>query len=148
MDVVIRPATRDDVPVILAMLYELGRPEPKENSNTLSFGKLIIKYLKDSDKQVLVAEHDNSLIGLVSIMFLTRLNYESQELYIPELIVRKNYQNQGIGKKLVNECIKLGKEKKCHRIRLESGNQRRESHVFYDKQGFERSGLSFSLKLK
>ena len=37
------------------------------------------------------------------------------------------------------------KEKKCHRIRLESGNQRKDSHKFYEHLGFEQSALSFTL---
>ena len=68
-------------------------------------------------------------------------------MYIPELIVLKKYQNHGVGKKLINSCITLAKEKKCHRIRLESGNQRKESHKFYEHLGFEQSALSFTLNL-
>ena len=64
-------------------------------------------------------------------------------MYVPELIVMEKYQNQGIGRKLINACVELAKEKKCHRIRLESGNQRKESHQFYKKLGFEQSSLSF-----
>ena len=69
-------------------------------------------------------------------------------MYIPELIVLEKYQNQGIGKKLIDACIALAKEKNCHRIRLESGNKRKESHQFYGNLGFEQSALSFTMKLE
>jgi GNAT superfamily N-acetyltransferase len=68
-------------------------------------------------------------------------------MYIPELVVLEKYQKQGIGKKLIDSCITLAKEKKCHRIRLESGNQRKESHQFYKNLGFEQSALSFTNNL-
>jgi GNAT superfamily N-acetyltransferase len=87
------------------------------------------------------------IVGMVSVMFLSRLNQTTLEMYIPELIVLEKYQNQGIGKKLINFCITLAKEKKCHRIRLESGNQRKESHQFYKHLGFEQSSLSFTKNL-
>ena len=84
---------------------------------------------------------------MVSVMYLSRLNQSTLEMYIPELVVLEKYQNHGIGKKLINSCIALAKQKKCHRIRLESGNQRKESHEFYKHLGFEQSAFSFTLNL-
>jgi N-acetylglutamate synthase-like GNAT family acetyltransferase len=147
-DVVIRSASKKDIPVILDLLYELGRPKPKKDSQLDTFEKLITKYSSESDKEILVAENQASVVGMVSITYLSRLNQEFFEMYIPELIVTQNYKNQGIGKKLIESCVKLAKDKKCHRIRLESGNQRKESHIFYKSLGFEQSGLSFTKNLK
>ncbi|WP_179371924.1 GNAT family N-acetyltransferase [Nitrosopumilus ureiphilus] len=144
----IREASGKDIPIILGLLYELGRPKPQKDSDIESFRKLIKKYITDSDKKIILAQLDDTeIIAMVSIIFLPRLNQNSLELYIPELIVRDKFQNQGVGKKLINSCISIGKEKKCHRIRLESGNQRKESHKFYKKLGFEQSGLSFTKNL-
>ena len=147
-DVVIRSASKKDIPVILDLLYELGRPKPKKDSQLDTFEKLITKYSSESDKEILVAENQASVVGMVSITYLSRLNQEFFEMYIPELIVTQNYKNQGIGKKLIESCVKLAKDKKCHRIRLESGNQRKESHIFYKSLGFEQSRLSFTKNLK
>ena len=147
-DITIRKASKNDIPVILGLLYELGRPKPQKDSDVDNFRKLASKYVRDSDKQVFVAIHDDvDIVGMVAIMFLSRLNHASQEMYIPELVVTEEYQRNGIGKMLVDHCINLAKEKKCHRIRLESGNQRTESHQFYKKLGFEQSSLSFSNNL-
>ena len=149
MDIVVRTASDNDLPIILGLLYDLGRPKPQKDSDVDSFRKLVTKYVTDSDKQILVAELDDmKIIGMVSIMFLSRLNRDTLEMYIPELIVLEKYQKQGIGKKLIDSCITLAKEKKCHRIRLESGNQRKESHQFYKNLGFEQSALSFTKNLK
>jgi len=147
-NVVIRTSSDKDVPVILGLLYELGRPEPQKDSDVDTFRKLVKKYITDLDKKILVAPlNDIEIIGMVSIVFLPRLNRTTLEMYIPELIVLEKYQNQGIGKKLINSCITLAKEKKCHRIRLESGNQRKESHRFYKNLGFEQSSFSFTKNL-
>lgn len=145
--VVIRTASEKDTPLILDLLYELGRPKPKNNSQLHTFKRLIKKCLSDKDKEILVAQNKTDVVGMVCIMYLSRLNQEFFEMYIPELIVTKKYQNQGIGKKLIKACIKLAKDKKCHRIRLESGNQRKESHLFYKNIGFEQSALSFTKKI-
>ena len=147
-NMIIREAFDKDIPIILELLYDLGRPKPQKDSDIDSFRKLVKKYITDSDKQILVAVFDDTkIIGIVSLMFLPRLNRDTFEMYIPELIVLEKYQNQGIGKKLINSCIALAKEKKCHRIRLESGNQRKDSHQFYKHLGFEQSALSFTKNL-
>lgn len=144
----IKKASNKDIPNILGLLYELGRPKPKKDSDVDAFSKLVKKYLKDSDKQILIAIHNEiEIIGMVSIVFLPRLNHINFEMYIPELIVLEKYQKHGIGKKLIDSCIVLAKEEKCHRIRLESGNRRKDSHKFYLNLGFDQSSLSFTKNL-
>ena len=147
-NVIIRTASDNDLPVILGVLYDLGRPKPEKDDDVDVFRKLVRKYITDSDKKILVAElNDVEIIGMISIVFLSRLNRTTLEMYIPELVVLEKYQKQGIGKKLIDSCITLAKEKKYHRIRLESGNQRKESHQFYKNLGFEQSALSFTNNL-
>ena len=144
----LREASNNDIPIILGLLYELGRPKPETDSDVDSFRKLVKKYITDNDKKILLVQYnDAEIIAMVSIIFLPRLNQNSLELYIPELIVREKFQHKGVGKKLINYCMSIGREKKCHRIRLESGNQRKESHQFYKKLGFDQSGLYFTISL-
>ena len=147
-NVTIRVASSKDIPIILELLYDLGRPKPQEDSDVDKFRKLLKKHITDLDKKILIAElNDIEIVGMVSIMFLPRLNRATLEMYIRELVVLEKYQNQGVGEKLINSCIIRANKKKCHRIRLESGNQRKESHQFYKHLGFEQSALSFTKNL-
>ena len=147
-NLIIRGATKLDIPILLGLLYELGRPKPEIDSDVDSFRKLVNQYISDSDKEILVAVVNQvELVGLVSLMFLPRLNQKTYELYIPELIVSEKYQKSGIGSKLIDSCVELGKKKQCHRIRLESGNQRIASHEFYKNLGFVQYAQSFTKKL-
>ena len=147
-NVLIRSASGKDIPMLLGLLYDLGRPKPQKDSDVETFRKLVTKYVKDSDKTILVAELDDmKIVGMVSVVYLPRLNQSTLEMYIPELVVLQKYQNHGIGKKIINSCITLAKEKKCHRIRLESGNQRKNSHQFYKSLSFEQHGYSFTKNL-
>ena len=144
----IRESISDDITSLLELLYELGRPKPQKDNDLEKFTALLKNYMQEDDKKILVAQIDNSkIIGMISIVFLSRLNQNTSEMYVPELIVSQNYHSKGIGKKLLNFSIKLGKEKKCHRIRLESGNQRIESHKFYKHLGFEDSSIFFTKNL-
>ena len=147
-NITIRESTYDDIPSLLELLDELGRPKPQKDNDLEKFTALLKNYMQEDDKKILVAQIDNSkIIGMISMVFLSRLNQNTSEMYVPELIVSQNYHSKGIGKKLINFSIKLGKEKKCHRIRLESGNQRIESHKFYKHLGFEDSSVFFTKNL-
>ena len=95
MNIVIRIASDNDLPVILGLLYELGRPKPQKDSDVDTFRKLVKKYVTDSDKKIFVAVIDDiEIVGMVSMMLLPRLNQTSLELYIPELVVLEKYHNQ------------------------------------------------------
>ena len=147
-NITIRESTYDDIPSLLELLDELGRPKPQKDNDLEKFTALLKNYMQEDDKKILVAQIENSkIIGMISMVFLSRLNQNTSEMYVPELIVSQNYHSKGIGKKLINFSIKLGKEKKCHRIRLESGNQRIESHKFYKHLGFENSSIFFTKNL-
>lgn len=148
MSIKIRAAKKNDIPLVLGLLYELGRPKPEKDSDLDLFRNLVKKQIADSDKTILIAEkNDVNVVGLVSIVFLPRLNQIGQELYIPELIVTEKYRNQGIGTMLIEACFCLAKQKNCKKLRLESGNKRRESHKFYENLGFESNSLSFTKNL-
>ena len=130
------------------MVYELRRLKPQKDSDVESFRKPIKKQITDFDKKIILAQLDDTvIITMASIIFMPRLNWNSLELYILELIVHEKFQESRIGEKLINSCISIAKEKKCHGIRLESVNQRKESHKFYKKLGFDQSGFSFTKDL-
>ena len=144
MEISIIKATDKDIPFILELLYDLDRPTPIDDKEIKVFKNKIKDYFSDPQKTILVAKQDSKIVGLVSVILLRRLNRAKLEIYIPELIVTKELRNYGIGKKLIQYCIDLAKKKDCYRIRLESGNQRKDSHKFYKSIGFEQSALSFT----
>jgi ribosomal protein S18 acetylase RimI-like enzyme len=112
MSISIRPAKKNDIPLVLGLLYELGRPKPEKDSELDLFRNLAKKQISDYDKTILVAENnDVDVVGMVSIIFLPRLNQIKYEMYIPELIVTEKYRNRGIGTDLINACISLAKKR-------------------------------------
>ena len=147
MDISITKATEKDMPSILELLYELDSPTPIDDKEIKAFQNKIKDYFSDSQKIILLAKQDSKSVGLVNVILLRRLNREKLAMYIPELIVTKELRNSGIGKKLIQHCIAFAKKKGCYRIRLESGNQRKESHQFYKNLGFEQSALSFAMNI-
>lgn len=148
MNIKIRKAKEKDIGEILNLLYQLQRPKPKTTSENMAFRKRILQYLDEKDKEIIVAEQNSRIIGLVSIMLLPRLNRTKLELYIPELVISEDHRGLGVGKSLMESCVNMARKKKCFRIRLESGNQRKGAHLFYKRIGFEQSALSYTMAIK
>lgn len=143
---VIRGARVEDANSIIELLVELGRPEPKQKE-IKQFAKVVQKYISDKDKTILVAEIDSKIVGMISLVFLPRLNRTRPEAWVPDLIVNQEYRDRGIGKGLLMKCITMARKKKCWRIRLETGLSRRRSRKFYRLIGMEPFALSFMLPL-
>ena len=144
MESLIRESIHDDISSILNLLYDLDRPRPLNDDEVKIFKTKISDYFLDSQKNIIVAQQDKEIVGVVSIIYLQRLNRAKTEMYIPELIVTEKLRYLGIGKKLIHYCMELAKKKNCYRIRLESGNSREKSHKFYKSIGFEQSAQFFS----
>ena len=148
MQVMVEEAVSQNIPAILDFIHRLDRPKPdaltKEN-----FSNIAQTYLNDSDKFILVARMagGKNIVGMVSIILLPRLNREGPEMYIPELIVTEECRSSGVGKFIIQHCITMGKKLRCHRIRLESANYRKDAHGFYTHLGFIQDSLSFLLPL-
>ncbi|MBM3905402.1 MAG: GNAT family N-acetyltransferase [Thaumarchaeota archaeon] len=143
---IVRAATKNDIDSILLLLYELGRPKPRTKSQKTMFEKQVLQYIKK--KQLVVAQVDSEVAGVISMILTPRLNRTSSEMYIPELVVSNTHQKMGIGKALINHAILLAKKQNCFRIRLESGHARRESHEFYSNLDFVQYAKTFKLDLE
>jgi GNAT superfamily N-acetyltransferase len=70
-----------------------------------------------------------------------------REFWIPELVVSEEHRCHGIGKLLIQKCEFVAKRKKCYRIRLESRNDRIDSHNFYKRIGFQQIALTFEKRV-
>lgn len=147
----LRHAKPTDINSIIELLPQLDRPLPADRYETKKFQKLIESYIQfnaaNCNRGIILTTIDSKVIGLVSYVFLERLNQLFNEFWIPELVVSKEYRNRGVGKLLIQRCESIAKRKKCYRIRLESRNDRIDSHNFYKKIGFEQIALAFEKRM-
>jgi ribosomal protein S18 acetylase RimI-like enzyme len=137
-----------DAKSIIELQAQLDRPLPKNKHQIRKFQQLVKDYIRLKDSRgIILATSNSKVIGMVSYILIDRLNQPLSELWIPELVVTNEYRNRGIGKRLVQKCESIARRNKCYRIRLESRNDRIDSHDFYKKIGFSQMALAFEKKL-
>ncbi len=148
---IIRRARIKDTDRIIELVSKLGRPKPRNEQEIKHFAKTVQNYTSEKkDKKmmmILVAEIDSKVVGIVSLVFLPRLNRTTPEAWIPDFIVDQEYRNKGIGKELLKKCISIAKREKCWRIRLETGLSRKPAQRFYKMMQMEPFALAFMLPL-
>ncbi len=113
----IRRAEKTDIPNILKLIKELAEYEKllhevvttEQHLEEVIFGEK--KFV-----EVLIAEYEGELAGQTIFFHNFSTFVGKPGLYIEDLYVRPQFRGKGIGKALLNEVIKLAKERNCGRV--------------------------------
>lgn len=150
LDHVIREANVNDLDKGLLEVYidgyrhhQNGRPDVFSN---LSDEELKENLINDFDRvKFIVIINDDKIVG--------HLSYEIKEkrgrkkFYIDELVVKKEFRSQGLGKELLNEGMKIAKEEGCNKLELNCWLFNEDALRFYDSYGFERQRIIYDFKI-
>lgn len=99
---------------------------------------------KDKNYCIFVAENDNKVIAFIGLHIGIAFEFSGKVMRIIALAVKRDYQRQGICKKLLQTAENYGAENQTAIISVNSGLQRTSAHRFYEKQGFYKKGYSFA----
>jgi GNAT superfamily N-acetyltransferase len=130
-----------DILQIIPLLQELGEEEVSE--------KLLeerILEMVNQNYECLGIYDAEKLIGVCGMWFQTR-HYAGKSLEVDHVIITKAYQNQGIGKLLMDHVYAYAKKKDCQWVELNTYVHNFPSHKFYYNKGFVAKGYHFIKKL-
>jgi GNAT superfamily N-acetyltransferase len=137
----IRPARAEDVPAIAAsvssLLVELGGTPPELAAMEATARQLVWDEIAGS---VLVAEAEQTLIGLLAASWQTAIHTPGRYALIQDLWVDLRWRGQAVGAALVTALCELARERGVARI--EVGLPRRSfaafaaTEAFYLREGF------------
>ena len=143
MDIEIREMEFKDYPeVILLWNRELGLI-----INLEQFRSRIERMNKKNDYKTFVALLDNEVVGFITTVKTMAIEFETGYLKINGLAVGKNYQNKGIGTKLLKFAEDYAFENQLSYFILNSGFQRTDAHNFYERKGFDKKSYCFTKKI-
>ena len=141
MTVIIRPATKKDLPAIRKLSVELEKTRTKlwEKENKLFHKKTVlnkvIKKISTTDC-VFVAEQNNNIVGFVWGELSSRKNsILSKTGYISGLFIKANIRRQGASKKLLKNLFQIFKEKGCDHIIVHTDSENLPAQALYKSVG-------------
>ncbi|WP_294966079.1 GNAT family N-acetyltransferase [uncultured Flavobacterium sp.] len=130
MEPFLRRAELNDAEFINRLSNQLGYKSTIESTrNSLS------EILNHADNCIYVCVDNENIIGWIHGFYSLRVESESFA-EIGGLVVDENYRRNGIGKILVEKVIEWTESKKSNKIRVRCNALRKETHVFYNKIGF------------
>ncbi|MBP7821572.1 MAG: GNAT family N-acetyltransferase [Saprospiraceae bacterium] len=110
-NIVIRNATKNDIPAILEMVKELAIYEKEPNAVTAT----LENYYDDFENHIFescVATLNDQIIG-ITIYYMTYSTWKGRTLFLEDFIVKQAYRKCGVGQLLFDRFIEEAKQKKC-----------------------------------
>lgn len=146
---VIRPATRDDVAAIVALLADdpLGaaREEPDDPGR---YDTAYDRVVADPGQHLVVAERDGSVVGTLQLSVIPGLSRRGATRSIIEGVrVARDERGAGLGTELITWAVEESRRLGATLVQLTSDASRTDARRFYERLGFEASHVGFKLPL-
>ena len=98
------------------------------------------KISKNPDYIIYVAINDGKVIGSTTLLIEQKFIHDGGKVgHIEDVVVRKEYQGRGVGKKIVNALLKYAEKKGCYKTILDCTE---DLIPFYENLGFKRHSNS------
>jgi len=135
-----RPATAADADEIASLFTDEGYPAGPSD---------IAARLERFDRAgswVIVAEHDGALIGFVALGALPRFEHDDWIIRILALVVDAGARERGVGRALLAEAERIGRERGAGFIELTAGHHRPEARHLYESLGYDSTVTAYLRK--
>ncbi|MDO0934604.1 GNAT family N-acetyltransferase [Streptomyces sp. DG2A-72] len=148
-DLEIRPATKDDVPAIVAMLADDPLGAQRESPDDLTPYLTALERLSaDPNQHVVVAVRQGRIVGTLQLTIIPGLSRKGATRSVIEAVrIHAVERGSGLGTQLIEWAVDESRRQDCQLVQLTSDASRTDAHRFYERLGFEASHVGFKLML-
>ncbi|KRP96673.1 GNAT family acetyltransferase [Bradyrhizobium yuanmingense] len=148
--VVIRPARREDVATIAAMLADdhLGRARERvEDPLPAAYYDAFARIARDPNLTLVVAESEGRVVGCLQLAILPGLSSQGGSRGLLEDVrVATECRSRGIGEQLVQWAVTEAKARGCNLVELLTHQTRVDAQRFYKRLGFAASHVGMTVR--
>jgi ribosomal protein S18 acetylase RimI-like enzyme len=130
-DVTLRLATIADAQRIAALFTEEGYPAGASAVETR------LARFDGPDSSVIVADHDGEILGFIAVHVVPRFEHDDSFVRIVALVVDAAVRDRGIGRVLLAEAERIGRERSAAFVELTAGHHRPAARHLYDSLGYD-----------
>ena len=116
--------------------------------NDLKLAKEILKRIgNDRNYRIIIAEdkQNRQVIGTATLLIEQKFIHNGGKVgHIEDVVTRKGYEGKGIGKKIIEELIKIATENECYKVILDCNEKVME---FYEKMGFRKHAIMMRIDI-
>lgn len=138
--VTFRLAQASDAAAIAALFTDEGYPAgPSDIVARLG-------HFDDEVSRVLVAEHEGDILGFIAVHAMPRFEHDDRILRILALVVDAGARERGVGKALMGEAERVGRELGAAFVELTAGHHRPEARHLYESLGYDSTVTAYLRK--
>ena len=142
----IRKARASDLDTVLDLIEAAGLDAPGSNDRAAS--PALFDQMLRCGGSVLLAERAGVPAGTLTWFVLPLLAHSGRPAaLIEDVAVAPAWQGSGVGRALVQAAMQRARAAGCYKLALSSNARRAGAHAFYERLGFARHGVSFSVEL-
>jgi ribosomal protein S18 acetylase RimI-like enzyme len=146
----IRPARREDVPAIIAMLADdhLGRARERlEDPLPVSYYEAFARVERDPNLTLVVAESEGRVVGCLQLAVLSGISSQGGlRGLLEDVRVATDCRSRGIGEQLVQWAVAEAKARGCNLVELLTHQTRVDAQRFYKRLGFTASHVGMTVR--
>ncbi|GHB25190.1 GNAT family acetyltransferase [Streptomyces viridiviolaceus] len=148
-DLEIRPAVKEDVPAIVALLADDPLGAQRETPDDMSPYLTAFERLgADPNQHLVVAVRESRVVGTLQLTIIPGLSRRGATRSIIEGVrIDADERGSGLGTRLIEWAIDESRRQGCQLVQLTSDNTRTDAHRFYERLGFSASHRGFKLQL-
>jgi ribosomal protein S18 acetylase RimI-like enzyme len=138
--VLLRPARPADAPAIAALFTDEGYPAGPSDIVT-RLGRF-----DSPQSRVVVAEHDDAILGFIAVHAMARFEHDDWILRILALVVDAGARERGVGRALMGEAERIGVELGAAFVEITAGHHRPEARQLYESLGYDSTVTAYLRK--
>jgi ribosomal protein S18 acetylase RimI-like enzyme len=146
----IRPARREDVAAIVAMLADdrLGSARERvEDPLPAVYYEAFARVERDENLQLVVAESESRVIGCLQLAILPGISSQGgMRGLLEDVRVASDCRSRGIGEQLVQWAVTEAKARGCNLVELLTHQTRTDAQRFYKRLGFTSSHVGMTVR--
>lgn len=133
---IIRRAKQNDLTRLIELLNQLS--PPKDNGFTENSDSVLAKIILDDNYYLNVYDFCGELEGTSMLFVQYNLSHGCRPVgHVENVVVDERFRGQGIGRILVNDLIRVARNRQCYKLIL---NCTEHNVPFYQFAGFRRTG--------
>ncbi|GFE51349.1 N-acetyltransferase [Roseobacter cerasinus] len=148
MSVTFRPATRDDVADVVALLQDDALGATREGLDLADYQLAFDRMCAEAGNHLLVGVLAGRIIATYQISFISGLSLRAaRRAQIESVRVARDLRGHGIGRLMIEDAVARAKAAGCSLIQLTMNKSRTDSARFYQALGFTPSHIGYKRSL-
>lgn len=148
-ELMIRPATAEDIPAIVAMLADdvLGAAREAPDQPAL-YEEAFRRLDADPHQHLMVAARGDKVVGTLQLSIVHGMSRQGAGRALIEAVrIHADERGNGLGTTFLTWAVDESRRQGCQIVQLTSDATRTDAHRFYERLGFVPSHIGFKMNL-